>query len=123
MEKLPMTRKFLLVMLSVLAFSSVMPSKGAHAATASTPQLLNDGGRIDVVDAKTGKIIIDDRVFLLVPATRVIDASGRPGSIQALRRGSMVNYSALWDRNAAAIPRMVEIVILPPGQKPRRERD
>lgn len=118
-----MVRNLLLLLLAVWAFSPTIPVNEVRAATASTPQTLSGGGQIDAVDLKDGRVIIDDSVLLLSPATRVIDATGRPGNIQALRRGAMVNYSATWDRNAAARPMITEITILPSGQKPRRDDD
>ena len=118
-----MIRKLLLVVLAVWATGSTIPLKDVHAAATSTPQALSGGGRIDAIDAGDGRIIIDDSVFLLSPTTRVIDATGRPSNVQALRRGAMVNYSATLDRNTAARPKITEIAILPSGQKPRRDDD
>lgn len=118
-----MIRKLLLVMLAVWATGPTILLRDAQAAATSTSQALSGGGRIDAIDIRDGSIIIDDSVLLLSPATRVIDATGRPGNIQALRRGAMVNYSATRDRNAAARPKITEITILPSGQKPRRDDD
>jgi hypothetical protein len=118
-----MIRKLLLVVLAVWATGSAILPKDVHAAATSTPQTLSGGGRIDAVDIGEGRIIIDDGVLLLSPTTRVIDATGRPSNIQALRRGAMVNYSATRDRNVAARPKITEIAILPSGQKPRRDDD
>jgi len=118
-----MIRKLLLVILAVWATGSITLMKDVHAATTSTPQALSGGGRIDEIYIRDGIIIIDDGVLLLSPTTRVIDATGRPSNIQALRRGAMVNYSATRDRNVAARPKITEIAILPSGQKPRRDDD
>jgi hypothetical protein len=118
-----MIRKLLLVILAVWASGSITLMQEVHAAATSTPQALSGGGRIDAIDIGDGRIIIDDSVLLLSPTTRVIDATGRPSNVQALRRGAMVNYSATWDRNAAARPKITEIAILSSGQKPRRNDD
>lgn len=118
-----MVRKLLLVILVVWASGSITLLQVVHAAATSAPEALSGGGRVDAIDIRDGRIIIDDGALLLSPTTRVIDATGRPSSIQALRRGAMVNYSATRDRNAAARPKITEIAILPSGQKPRRDDD
>lgn len=116
-----MIRKLLLVMLAVWASGPTILPTEARAATTSTTQTLSGGGRIDAIDIRGGRIVINDGVLLLSPTTRVIDAAGRPGSLQALRRGTMVNYSAT--RGNAARPTITEIAILSSGQKPRGEDD
>lgn len=115
-----MIRKLLLVIFAVWATVPTIQLMDAHAATTHMPQMLNAGGRVDHVDARNATIIIDDSMLLLAPTTRVIDATGRATSIHALRRGTMVNYSALRDSNAAK-PKITEITILPPGKKPKRD--
>lgn len=118
-----MIRKFLLVILAVWVSGPPLLLQDAHAAATSTMKTLSGGGHIDEIDISNRIIIIDDGVLLLSPATRVIDAMGRPSTIRALRRGAMVNYSATPDSNAAAKPEITEIVILPPGQKPKQDDD
>lgn len=117
-----MVRKLLLLMLAVWASGPTILMMDVHAAPASMPQIVNGGGKIDAVDPRDGKVIIDDGVLLLLPTTRVIDATGRPSNIQVLRHGTMVNYSATRD-SKTAMPKLTEIVVLPSGQKPRRDED
>lgn len=118
-----MIRKHLLVILAVLATGSAIPLKDTHAANSLTPKILSGGGQVDAVDTENAIVIIDDGVFLLAPTTRIIDARGQAGSIRTLRRGTMVNYSAILEGNSSAKPRVIEIAILPSGQKPKQNDD
>lgn len=117
-----MIRKLLLVMLAVWATGSAFLPEDVQAAATTMPQAVSGGGRIDAIDTGGGKIIIDDSVLLLSPTMRILDGTGRPSNIHALRPGTTVNYSATRD-NKTAKPKITEIVILPPGQKPRRDDD
>ncbi|RLJ19867.1 hypothetical protein DJ031_07610 [bacterium endosymbiont of Escarpia laminata] len=66
-------------------------------------------GPFDGADSKTHKLWIDDTVFLMHPAMKVIGGPTKLGLLSAIQRGEIVEISVQFDETGATLPVVTEI--------------
>lgn len=70
-----------------------------------------ESGRIDSINSKKGKIVVDDRLFLLSNNARVYTTGGTPGLLSMLKQGTRIAFNTA-QREEKSYPTIIEILIL-----------
>ncbi|WP_177419197.1 hypothetical protein [endosymbiont of Lamellibrachia barhami] len=66
-------------------------------------------GPFDGANPKTHKLWIDDTVYLMHPAMKVIGGPAKLGLLSAIQRGEIVEISVQFDETGATLPVVTEI--------------
>ena len=69
-------------------------------------------GRIESFDKASLTVVIGDSSYPLTPSSGVYSSTGRPVSVDALRKGSMVKYNLTMPKGSRQ-PAIREILVLP----------
>ena len=72
-----------------------------HSADSSTPEderyssRFAESGKIDSINLKKGKIVVNDELFLLSKNARVYTIGGPPGLLSMLKQGARIAFNTI----------------------------
>jgi hypothetical protein len=93
----------------------------AGVATARTPvfqpQALEATGTVDSVNIVDGKLIVDDRTYVVSSTTPVTLPSGQRTRFEALTPGTRIGFTTSPTRGAGGKPQITQIWVLPKDYK------
>jgi hypothetical protein len=88
----------------------LMAAVGVSTAAPRSPHD-RETGELDYVSIEDGKVVVDDRTFLLPTGTAVTLASGQTGSMHDLKKGAKVGFTVRRAENQR--PVITHIWVLP----------